>query len=137
MSGNCCSPCNSHSLYDHYTESTRCQTRFLLPGRSIGAFKVITDGSSSGPTPATRDPYTSNGQDCGILYWDQDGLDMLLGRVHRQGFQCTVHAIGGRTIEQTLHAMGRAQREFPRAGLRHRIEHCANCPHDLCDRVRA
>jgi predicted amidohydrolase YtcJ len=102
----------------------------------IGAFKVITDGSSSGPTAATRDPYTSNDHDCGILYWDQDVLDDLLGRAHRQGFQCTVHAVGDRAIEQTLNAMARAQRECPRQGLRHRIEHCAIWPPDLQDRVR-
>jgi predicted amidohydrolase YtcJ len=103
----------------------------------LGAFKVMTDGSSSGPTAATREPYVSNAQDCGILYWDQEGLDGLLGRAHRQGFQCTVHAVGDRAIEQTLNAMGRAQREYPRQGLRHRIEHCAICPPDLRDRVRA
>jgi predicted amidohydrolase YtcJ len=103
----------------------------------LGAFKVMTDGSSSGPTAATRQPYTSNSQDCGILYWDQQGLDDLLGRAHRQGFQCTVHAVGDRAIEQTLNALARAQRECPRDGLRHRIEHCAICPPDLRDRVRA
>jgi predicted amidohydrolase YtcJ len=98
---------------------------------------VITDGSSSGPTTATREPYTSNDQDCGILYWDQGGLDDLLGRTHRQGFQCTMHAVGDCAIVQTLNAMARAQREYPRAGLRHRIEHCAICPPDFQDRVRA
>jgi predicted amidohydrolase YtcJ len=103
----------------------------------IGAFKVITDGSSSGPTAATRDPYTSDSQDCGILYWDQDGLDALLGRAHRHGFQCTVHAVGDRAIEQTLNAMARAQHDSPRDGLRHRIEHCAICPPDLRERLRA
>jgi len=36
----------------------------------LGAFKVITDDSSSGPTAAPRQPYTSNDQDCGILYWN-------------------------------------------------------------------
>jgi predicted amidohydrolase YtcJ len=50
----------------------------------LGALKVMTDGSSSGRTAATREPHTSNAQDCGILYWDQDGLDNLLGRVHQQ-----------------------------------------------------
>jgi predicted amidohydrolase YtcJ len=34
----------------------------------LGAFKVMTDGSSSGPTAATRAPYTSDCSDCGILY---------------------------------------------------------------------
>jgi len=103
----------------------------------LGAFKVMTDGSSSGPTAATRDPYTSNCHDCGILYWSQDDLDDLIGQAHRQGFQCTVHAVGDRAIEQTLNAMDRAQREFPREGLRHRIEHCGICPPDLRARVKA
>lgn len=103
----------------------------------LGAFKVITDGSSSGPTAATREPYASNSDDRGILYWSQDELDDLIGRAHRQGFQCTVHALGDRAIEQTLNAMARAQSEFPREGLRHRIEHCGICPPDLQRRVAA
>ena len=102
----------------------------------LGAFKVITDGSSSGPTASTRHPYASDSDDFGILYWSQDDLDDLIGRAHRQGFQCTVHAVGDRAIEQTLNAMARAQREFPREGLRHRIEHCGICPPDLQERVR-
>jgi predicted amidohydrolase YtcJ len=101
----------------------------------LGAFKVMTDGSSSGPTAATREPYSSNCQDCGILYFAQEELDELLGRAHRLGFQCTVHAVGDRAIEQTLNAMARAQREAPREGLRHRIEHCGICPGDLQTRV--
>jgi predicted amidohydrolase YtcJ len=103
----------------------------------LGAFKVMTDGSSSGPTAATRAPYTSAFQDCGILYWKQEELDGLLGRAHRLGFQCTVHAVGDRAIEQTLDAMARAQREAPRERLRHRIEHCGICPPDLQRRVHA
>jgi predicted amidohydrolase YtcJ len=103
----------------------------------IGAFKVITDGSSSGPTAATRDPYHSNSDDCGIAYWAQDDLDDLIGRAHRAGWQCTVHAVGDKAIEQTLDAMARAQSEHPREGLRHRIDHCGICPPDLQRRVRA
>src|SRR5205814_696301 len=38
--------------------------------------------------------------------------------------------------QQTLNAMERAQREFPREGLRHRIEHCGICPPDLRARVK-
>jgi hypothetical protein len=48
-----------------------------------------------------------------------------------------VHAVGDRAIEQTLNAMARAQREAPREGLRHRIEHCGICPADLRARVHA
>ncbi|GAB4325593.1 MAG: amidohydrolase [Dehalococcoidia bacterium] len=102
----------------------------------IGAFKVMTDGSSSGPTAATREPYTSDPSTSGIAYWDQEDLDGLIGRAHRAGWQCTVHAVGDRAIEQTLDAMARAQRDFPRQGLRHRIEHCGITPPDLQQRVR-
>lgn len=102
----------------------------------IGAFKVMTDGSSSGPTAATRDPYTSNSDDSGIAYWRQDDLDNLIGRAHRSGWQCTVHAVGDRAIEQTLNAMARAQSEYPREGLRHRIDHCGITPPDLQRRVK-
>ena len=101
----------------------------------LGAFKVITDGSSSGPTAATREPYTSDPSDSGIAYWEQDDLDALLERAHRAGWQCTVHAVGDRGIEQTLDAMERAQAAFPRNGLRHRIEHCGITPPDLQARV--
>lgn len=102
----------------------------------LGAFKVMTDGSSSGPTASTREPYHSDSDDFGILYWSQDELDDLIGRAHRNGFQCTVHAVGDRAIEQTLNAMARAQAEFPREGIRHRIEHCGICPPDLQERIR-
>jgi len=101
----------------------------------LGAFKVITDGSSSGPTAATREPYSSDTDDFGILYWRQEDLDDLIGRAHRQGFQCTVHAVGDKAIEQTLNAMARAQAEWPRERLRHRIEHCGILPPDLQRRV--
>jgi predicted amidohydrolase YtcJ len=103
----------------------------------LGAFKVMTDGSSSGPTAATREPYTCNSADSGILYWSQDDLDDLLGTAHRRGFQCTVHAVGDKAIDQTLTAMARAQDAHPRVRLRHRIEHCGICPPDLQARVAA
>jgi predicted amidohydrolase YtcJ len=101
----------------------------------IGAFKVMTDGSSSGPTAATREPYASDPSTSGIAYWQQAELDDLLARAHRAGWQCTVHAVGDRAIEMTLDAMEAAQRAYPREGLRHRIEHCGITPPDLRDRI--
>jgi predicted amidohydrolase YtcJ len=47
-----------------------------------------------------------------------------------------VHAVGDKAIEQTLNAMARAQSEFPREGLRHRIDHCGITPPDLQERVK-
>jgi len=102
----------------------------------LGAFKVVTDGSSSGPTAATRAPYCSDPEDSGILYWSQAELDALIGRAHRAGFQVTMHALGDRAIEQGLSAIERALAESPRADPRPRLEHCGICPPDLQIRVR-
>lgn len=102
----------------------------------IGAYKVVTDGSTSGPTGATRQPYTSNADDSGILYWQQNELDSMVEAAHRAGFQVTVHAVGDRAIENYLDAISRAMDAFPRTNLRHRIEHCAILAPDLRARVR-
>jgi len=103
----------------------------------LGPFKVMTDGSSSGPTCATRQPYSSDptGADCGILYWTQAQLDQMIARAHRAGFQCTMHAMGDRAIEAGLTALERAFAELPRPDPRPRIEHCGLCPPDLQERV--
>ena len=102
----------------------------------IGAYKVITDGSTSGPTGATREPYASNSDDSGILYWQQHELEDMTEAAHRAGFQVTVHAVGDRAIENYLDAISRAMAAFPRDNLRHRIEHCAILAPDLRPRVR-
>ena len=127
------------SSFDHplvkLLDGTGLRTGFGNDRLRIGAFKVMTDGSSSGPTASTRAPYHVDPDDSGILYWEQDELDELLGRAHRAGWQCTVHALGDRAIEQTLNAMERVQIEDPREGLRHRIDHCGIAPPDLQQRV--
>jgi predicted amidohydrolase YtcJ len=100
----------------------------------VGAFKAITDGASSGPTCATREPYASDPTDRGILYWEQDELNALVERANQAGFQVTMHAVGDRAIEAVLDAMEGAEEAGP--GLkRPRIEHCAMVPDDLAARV--
>ncbi len=102
----------------------------------VGAYKAITDGSTSGPTGATRDPYASNSDDSGILYYGQEELDSMLLAAHRAGFQVTMHTVGDKAIENGLNGLAAAQAAFPRENLRHRLEHCAICPPDLQRRVR-
>lgn len=116
---------------------TGLQTGFGDDRLRLGAFKVMTDGSSSGPTAATREPYSSDptGQDRGILYWTQEQLDVMISRAHRAGLQCTMHAVGDRAIESGLTALERALAAAPRADPRPRIEHCGLCPADLQERV--
>src|SRR5262249_45558495 len=93
-----------------------------------GAHKGLADGSSSGPTAATRQPYTSDPNDYGMLNVSQHELAELLLRAHQAGFQLTAHAVGDRAIEATLDALASATSAVPRNDARHRIEHCAMLP---------
>lgn len=101
----------------------------------IGPAKVFTDGSSSGPTCATREPYTSDPDDSGILYYTQKEIDDILGDAHRHGFQITAHAVGDRGVEMVVNCIDKALREHPREDHRHRIEHAGMVPPDLLRRI--
>lgn len=102
----------------------------------IGPAKVFTDGASSGPTIATREPYTSNSNDYGILYLNQEQLDLILGEAHEKGYQITAHAQGDRAIDMLLTCMERALKKHPRENHRHRIEHAGLGMPDLLIRMK-
>lgn len=102
----------------------------------IGPAKIFTDGSSSGPTCATREPYTSDPNNTGILYYTQEEVDEILGEAHRRGFQITAHAIGDRGVEIVVNCIEKALREHPREDHRHRIEHAGMVPPDLMRRIK-
>jgi len=104
---------------------------------AIGPAKIFTDGSSSGPTCATREPYTSDPDDSGILYYSQEEIDGILGLAHEAGFQITAHAIGDRAVEMVTNCIGKALREHPREDHRHRVEHAGMVPPDLMDRMQS
>ena len=102
----------------------------------VGPAKVFTDGSSSGPTVGTREAYTSDPNDFGILYYSQEELNDILGRAHEKGFQITAHAQGDRAIEMTLDCIEFALEKHPREDHRHRIEHAGLTMPDLLERMK-
>lgn len=103
----------------------------------IGPAKLFTDGSSSGPTIATRDGYTSDANNHGILYYTEEELYEVLGKAHELGYQITVHAQGDQAIEMYLNVVERALAEHPREDHRHRIEHAGVSMPDLQARMKA
>lgn len=102
----------------------------------IGPIKLMIDGSSSGPTAATLDPYKSNPKDCGILSMDQSTIDDIVLRAHKAGFQMTCHAVGDRAVTAILDAFERTLRLYPKEDHRHRIEHCAMVNEELLQRIK-
>ncbi|WP_372508777.1 amidohydrolase [Pseudalkalibacillus decolorationis] len=102
----------------------------------VGPAKVFIDGSSSGPTAKTREPYTSNPNESGILYLDQNELNHRLGKAHELGWQITAHAIGDEAVEMMIEAIQTALEHHPRTNHRHRIEHSGMTPPDLIQKIR-
>jgi predicted amidohydrolase YtcJ len=102
----------------------------------IGPAKLFIDGSSTGPTIATRDPYSSDPNNSGILYYSEEEIYRVLGEAHKKGYQITVHAQGDRAIEMYLNCVEKALEEFPRKNHRHRIEHAGISTPDLQERIK-
>ncbi|MBS8263951.1 amidohydrolase [Mesobacillus boroniphilus] len=102
----------------------------------IGPAKLFTDGSSVGPTIATREGYTHSPDDNGIIYYSQEELNRILGEAHEKGFQLTAHAQGDRAIEMLLNCYEAALDSHPRQDHRHRIEHAGISSPDLQDRMK-
>jgi len=102
------------------------------PGLRVGPLKVMLDGSSSGPTAATRRPYESQPGECGILYFNGPDLDQLVARGAGAGFQMTSHSVGDLSVSMMLDAL---ERSGPTRRRRHRIEHCAMLDDGLVGRI--
>lgn len=102
----------------------------------IGPAKLFLDGSSSGPTCATREPYTSQPDYSGIQYYSEDEVYRILGEAHKKGWQITAHAIGDKAVELMLNCIEKALAEHPRENHRHRIEHAGMVPPDLLERMK-
>jgi predicted amidohydrolase YtcJ len=102
----------------------------------IGPAKVFIDGSSSGPTAKTREVYTSNPDDSGILYLNQEEINECLGKAHESGWQITAHAIGDKAVEMMIGAIRHALERHSRENHRHRIEHSGMTPPDLIQQIK-
>ena len=89
----------------------------------IGAMKIFTDGSLVGLTAAMHEDFAGQAGNRGFFQADADELTATIVAAHRSGWQIAAHAIGDRAIDLALDAYAQAQRRYPRAGARHRIEH--------------
>jgi len=102
----------------------------------IGPVKLMIDGSSSGPTAATLEPYTSNPSDSGIMTMEQEQIDDYVLRAHKAGYQITCHAVGDKAVTAIIDAIEKALLAHPAENRRHRIEHCAIINSELLARIK-
>ena len=101
----------------------------------IGPMKQLLDGSTSGPSSATRKPYSHDPDLKGILNLTQEEMDTFVRISHENGYQVTAHAVGDLSVEMLLSAYEKTLGSQP-ADFRHRIEHCALTDEALLEKIR-
>ena len=102
----------------------------------LGPVKLMIDGSSSGPTAATIEPYAIDPNNYGILSHSQELVDEYILRAQMEDWQITSHAVGDKGITVIVNAIEKAMKQYPREDCRHRIEHCAMVNDELLDRIQ-
>jgi predicted amidohydrolase YtcJ len=76
------------------------------------------------------------GEATGRLYPPQPELNQMVLNAHRDGYQVAIHAVQPSTIEAAIIAIEYARKQLPQVECRHRIEHCAECPQPLLERLK-
>lgn len=101
----------------------------------IGSCKFMIDGGTSGPSCATRQPYSHDPTLPGILGWEREETADYIRQIHDADCQATAHAVGDLAVEFMVEGYEKAFVANPRKDARHRIEHCAIVDADLIRRM--
>ncbi len=91
--------------------------------RRRAAVAFFADGAPDSKTAAFFEPYRTDPTNYGMLYYQDEALEDLIEKVHRAGFQISVHTCGTRATEQILNIYQNVLARHPRSDHRHRIEH--------------
>lgn len=117
----------------------RSNTEYLR----IEGVKVIHGNSLSGKTCWLYKPYDTINPVTGKKDYygipparSQASLDSLFLRIHKAGLQIAVHSNGDREIDMVIRAIEYAQKMYPRANARHRIEHCSITNQNILDKIK-
>jgi predicted amidohydrolase YtcJ len=87
------------------------------------AVAFFADGAPDSKTAAFFEPYPGDLANYGMLYYADREFEDLIEKVHRAGFQISVHTCGTRATEQILNIYQNVLARCPIADHRHRIEH--------------
>ena len=102
------------AMRDRYPPST--SRDFCIVG-----IKIISDGTVDGCTAGLSQPYGGR-SDLVAPIWPLEKLAPVIQRADAAGLQCSVHAIGDKSVSSAIDVLSRVGAGSP-AGKRHRIEH--------------
>lgn len=103
---------------------------------SFGPVKVLTDGSSSGPTCVMKEPFSHNPDLKGFQLCTPEESRKILEKAHETGYQITGHAQGDYSIEKLIDVIDSAIKQNPRNDCRPRIEHAGLMNPELIRRMK-
>ncbi|MDR2631459.1 MAG: amidohydrolase [Spirochaetaceae bacterium] len=101
----------------------------------LGTCKFMLDGGTSGPSCATREPYSHDPKLPGILGWEREETAAYIAKINEALCQCSAHAVGDLAVEFMVEGYEKAFQRLPRPEARHRIEHCTLTDQDLIRRM--
>ncbi|MFZ0216450.1 MAG: amidohydrolase [Candidatus Dormiibacterota bacterium] len=102
----------------------------------VAGIKTFIDGAIGGRTCLLDEPFEGTSDDFGIQTRTTDELRDVIRLGQRDGMPVGVHANGDRAIRTILGLFEEAERELPRPGLRHRIEHCSIVDEEMLGRLQ-
>ena len=73
----------------------------------------------------------------GALQPPREELMEITLRAHKNGFQLAFHAVEEEAVQAAADALCYASTSSPPRRLRHRIEHCSECPPEVLEKVRS
>lgn len=131
-------PTATTSDADRIAELKRDQTDLF----SIGAVKLIVDGSIQGYTGYLRDPYhvVPNGEDAnfvGHALIPKQSLNERVNEYHQRGIQMALHGNGDAAIDDILDAIDAAQKNKLNTDARHILVHAQMARDDQLERMKA
>jgi predicted amidohydrolase YtcJ len=110
-------------------ETAQLVSRHYQQGFRVAGAKVNLDGGSPGRTAYLREPYFT--QDVGVpadyrgysSITQQQDLDDLVANYYKLETPIFIHALGDAAIDQAIHAVSAAQKNFPREDIRQQLIH--------------
>jgi len=136
-------PSHSHDDMDEYP--SHISGTPLTDDRmiSIGAYKIVNDGSIQCYTAYLSSPYyrPHPTQPKEYLYrgysiHSPEELNAAVLERHKQGWQIAIHGNGDAGIEDNINAFEAAQKAYPRDDARHIVVHCQTVREDQLDRMK-
>ncbi len=103
---------------------------------SIGPFKIITDGSSSGPTCVMKEPFSHDSNLKGFPLCTPEDAERVLTKAHNAGNRITGHAQGDFSIDFLLDIIGKIMNGNQGTACRPRIEHAGMMTPALIEKMK-